>query len=113
MKPRIHLLYFEGCPNAEKARRNLASALSAAYLDSTGWEETDVQLPSSPEEWRGFPSPTILVNGRNIEDGSTRPAGAAGAADDPAPGSAGSCRLGGAPAIEIILKGLKLYGEAD
>jgi hypothetical protein len=79
MKPRIHLLYFEGCPNADKARRNLESALNAAYLESAGWKEMDVQLPSTPEEWRGFPSPTILVNGVNIEDDRTQAPGTGGA----------------------------------
>ncbi len=108
MNTLIHLLYFKGCPNSDKARENLMSALGQAALERTEWlehvnlEEVDVSTASTPEEWKGFPSPTILVNGVNIEDGSTQ-----------APGTGGACRLDGAPTIETILKGLKLYGEAD
>lgn len=109
MNTLIQLLYFKGCPNADKARENLMSALGQADLERTGrldhvsLEEVDVNTASTTEEWKGFPSPTILVNGVNIEDGRTQA---------PGTGGAGSCRLGGAPTIETILKGLKLYGEA-
>ncbi len=113
MNTLIYLLYFKGCPNSDKARENIESALGQAGLERTGWlehvslEEVDVSMASTPDEWKGFPSPTVLVNGVNIEDGRTRPPDTVGA------GGTGSCRLGGAPAIETILKGLKLYGEAD
>ncbi len=110
MDTKIHLLYFKGCPNSDKARENLMSALGQAGLERTGWlenvslEEVDVNMASTTEEWKGFPSPTILVNGVNIEDGRTQA---------PGTGAGGSCRLGGAPTIQTLLKGLKLYGETD
>ena len=93
----IHLLYFEGCPNVGKARENLGKAFSTTGLSLEQWEEVDIEHPETYKEWKGFPSPTILVNGFNIEDGEKYLRGK------------GSCRLGGAPSVEMILKGLELY----
>lgn len=94
---KIHLLYFEGCPNVEKARENLRKAISTTELSPEQWEEIDIEHPETYKGWQGFPSPTILVNGFNIEDGEKFAEGT------------GSCRLGGAPSVEMILKGLELY----
>jgi hypothetical protein len=52
---RVELLYFEGCPHAAGAR-----ALLRACIDRLG-------LAIEVEEPRGdFPSPTILIDGRDI-----------------------------------------------
>ncbi len=94
---KIHLLYFEGCPNVGKARENLGKAFSTTGLLREQWEEIDIEHPETYKGWKGFPSPTILVNGFNIEDGERYAEGT------------GSCRLGGAPSVDMILNGLKLY----
>jgi len=101
MKPRIHLLYFEGCPNVEKTRENLNKFTSTAELPLTEWEEVDIEHPETYKGWKGFPSPTVLVNGFNVENGEHYSEGT------------GSCRLGGAVSIEMILKGLEQYGKSD
>ena len=97
MKLNIHLLCFEGCPNAGKARNNLRKAINEAGLILNNWEEVDIENPETYKGWKGFPSPTILVNGANIESGERYAEGR------------GSCRLGGAPPVEAIIKGLELY----
>lgn len=97
MKPVLKLLYFKGCPNMGDARDNLREALLELGLSELGWDEVDVTLPDTPKELCGFPSPTILVNGCEIETGSRVSYGR------------GACRLGGASGVDRIVKGIKLY----
>lgn len=99
MKPRIHLLFFQDCPNVGKARENLEKALTALGVFHPEWEEVDINSPHTYEGWRGFPSPTILINGVNMENGEKYSAGTS------------SCRFSGATTIETILKGLNRYGK--
>lgn len=89
----IHLLYFDGCPNVEQARRNIRAALSQVKANRD-WKELDLHSEKTPQHWRGFPSPTILVNGEEIESGATSRAGSS------------SCRSAGAPSVEAIAKAL-------
>ncbi len=101
MKAEIKLLYFEGCPNVGAARENLKKALempSFAGSGGGGWEEVDVLGPEVIKAWKGFPSPTVLVNGRDVETGES------------VSGGMSACRLGGAPDVEAILEGLRKYG---
>ena len=105
--PVIKLLYFEGCPNVGAARENLASAIelsgsaSGAVDDRRGeWEEVDLSLPDAPAGWKGFPSPTVLVNGRDVETGESVSSGMS------------ACRLSGPPEVEAILDGIREYGTA-
>jgi hypothetical protein len=60
----IQLLVFEGCPLANAAREALRQAL--AELGISAFEEIDLLDPSTPEDLRGWGSPTILVNGRDV-----------------------------------------------
>lgn len=94
MNPDIHLLYFEGCPNVEKARENLRAALEQTGLP-VRWTEVDLQSPDAPAKWRGFPSPSVLINEVEILTGKTYASGTA------------ACRFGGAPTIEMILSHLR------
>ncbi len=93
METTVHLLYFDGCPNVEQARQNLRAALSRASREPV-WVEVNVRSEKTPEKWRGFPSPTILIGGREIITGAEAAAGA------------GACRFGGAPSVEAILSRL-------
>lgn len=89
----IRLLYFKNCPNVDMARSNLRAALAQTGLP-VHWVETDIEAPDCPPDLKTFPSPTILVKGRDISgEGAAR-------------GGAGACRLGGAPSAEAILKAL-------
>ena len=94
--PKIELLYFPGCPNVDDARENLEKALKAISTDSIPFEEINIHDPESPEEYRNWPSPSILVDGQDVE-GTPETEGAA-------------CRIypgGRAPRLEKINDALK------
>jgi len=61
---RIQLLTFEGCPLADAAREQLEAALAELGIDD--YEEIDLQAPGTPENLRGWGSPTILIDGADI-----------------------------------------------
>lgn len=68
----VQLLYFPGCPNLEEARRELRLALRDVE-PKPRLEEVDVTSPDTPEHLRGWGSPTILVDGKDVAGGT--PAG--------------------------------------
>jgi mercuric ion transport protein len=86
---KIQLLYFEGCPHLEPARVALRDAMVAEQVDQAV-EEIDVESPTAPEALRGWGSPTILIDGKDVT-GAARTTGS-------------SCRLyaDGAPAVDEI-----------
>lgn len=86
--PRIDLVYFEGCPNAVKARENLRSAIELAGA-GVEWAEWDLMADGTPEQYRTHGSPTVLVNGRDVTGEGH---GAVAMA----------CRADGAPSVETI-----------
>jgi hypothetical protein len=88
----IELVYFDGCPNAERAREDLRAALG-----SESWTEWNLSSPETPERFRGHGSPTVLVDGHDVT----------GEADGNA---AMACRADGAPSEEIIRKALSRHG---
>lgn len=94
MKIKIDLLYFEGCPNVDKARDHLKKALAQLSLPIT-WNEIDVEAPNTEPHLKGFPSPTILVNGCDVATGLKN-----------APGSS-ACKIGGVPETAKIIDGIK------
>ena len=67
---RIQLLTFEGCANADAAR-DLLSRVLASSGTAHVFEEVDTQADGTPERYRGFASPTILVDGKAIDDAET------------------------------------------
>ena len=94
---KIQLLHFDGCPNAEAARSALRDALVAEQLD-VAVEEIDVEAPGAPAWARGWGSPTILVDGRDVAGQRAS--------------TASSCRLyaGGAPSVESIRAAIRATG---
>lgn len=97
----VELIYDPDCPNIARARMALLHAFARAGL-TPAWTEWDRGGADSPAHVRGYGSPTILVNGRDV----------AGAA----PGEgAPSCRLyageagasAGAPAVAQIVDALR------
>jgi mercuric ion transport protein len=94
---KIQLLHFEGCPNVDAARAALRDALAAEKLD-VAVEEIDVQRADAPEWARGWGSPTILIDGKDVT-GQER-------------SNAASCRLyaGGAPSVESIRARIAVAG---
>lgn len=64
-KPAIELLGFPGCPNTPEMRTNLKAALASF---GAGWTFADTDQETLPEGdiRRGWPTPTVLVNGRDL-----------------------------------------------
>lgn len=89
----IELVYFEGCPNAERARDNLRAALEVVGAP-TDWDEWDLALEATPERYRRHGSPTVLVEGRDVTGDGT---GAVAMA----------CRSDGAPSVSAIAESLR------
>jgi len=70
---RIQLVTFAGCPNAPAARSALERVLAeAGVLD--GIEEVDASAPETVEHLRDWGSPTILIDGEDV-DGQSAPTG--------------------------------------
>ncbi|MBL9002501.1 MAG: hypothetical protein JNK25_15325 [Phycisphaerae bacterium] len=67
IQPEIELLGFPDCPNTPALREGLAAALAAIGDDWTFTDTDQEQLPLDDPR-RGYPAPTILVNGRDIEN---------------------------------------------
>lgn len=86
--PQIDLVYFEGCPNVADARENLRLALKLQGVELR-WSEWDLMADSTPEEFRRYGSPTVLVDGRDVTGGGQDVLAMA-------------CRTDGAPSVELI-----------
>jgi hypothetical protein len=63
---RIKLLYFDGCPSYEHALRNLREAIAEEGLD-VSVELINVGSPDEAERLRFLGSPTIQVDGVDLE----------------------------------------------
>jgi len=63
---RVQLLFFEGCPHVDQARRAVRQALESAGLGDVEVEEIDVDAASTPMVLRDWGSPTILIDGVDI-----------------------------------------------
>src|SRR5262249_5581173 len=63
---RVQLLTFAGCQNAEVVRETLRSALASTGI-AVPVEEVDTNAPETPERLRGWGSPTILIDGVDVE----------------------------------------------
>ncbi|MCA0374676.1 MAG: hypothetical protein LCH84_03335 [Gemmatimonadetes bacterium] len=88
---RIDFLYFEGCPHAAPARQRLQEALATVGA-APHWSEWDTGSSSTPEALRGYASPTILVNGVDVEQ-KARTSGA-------------GCAVGGGPSMDALCAAL-------
>lgn len=98
--PSIDFLFAADCPNVPAARKQLTAACAAMGI-APSWLEWDLSDPATPEEFRGWGSPTILVDGRDI-CGAQRQHGASG------------CRiysdgqsLSGVPPLELLTQALR------
>jgi len=97
--PTVELVYDADCPNVQDARAQLLRAFAKTKI-SPRWREWRGDDDESPSHVRGFGSPTILVDGRDVA--GTRGSGAA------------SCRLyeqsdgsmRGVPSVETVASAL-------
>jgi hypothetical protein len=89
---RIEVLYFDGCPNYSPAVDRLRTVLAGEGLQ-VGVIEIEVRDDSAARELKFFGSPTIRVNGLDIEASSRQVS---------ATGLACRCYPGGLPSEEMI-----------
>lgn len=89
---KIDFLYFEGCPHAASARHRLRDALATVGA-ATSWNEWDTGAASTPELLRGYASPTILINGVDVEHKTTT--------------IGAGCAVGGGPSVEMLCAALR------
>lgn len=80
----IELVYFDGCPNVEQARANLR-----AVVGESSWTEWNLSSADTPDRFRRYGSPTVLVDGHDVTDGNGNEQTMA-------------CRTDGAPGPEVI-----------
>ena len=61
----VELIYDSDCPNVAQARTALLQAFAQAGV-AAAWVEWERKAPESPAYVRGYGSPTILVNGKDV-----------------------------------------------
>lgn len=100
---RVELLHFEGCPHVPAAREQLRRAFAELGLPPT-WHEVDVLAADAPASLRGYGSPTVLVDGRDVTGAP--------------PGDGVGCRvyagsdLPGAPPLVALVTALRAASSA-
>ncbi len=62
---RVELVYDKVCPNVDAARKVLLEAFRLVGLQPS-WTEWEQKSPECPAYARGYGSPTILVDGRDV-----------------------------------------------
>jgi hypothetical protein len=73
--PRVELLWWSGCPSWEEARQLVREEMAAAGLDPDRLEVREVPTDEAAEREAFVGSPTIRVDGRDIQDAGAEPAG--------------------------------------
>lgn len=68
-RPRVEILYFDGCPNHEPARALVERVAAELHLDPS-IDLVEVVDPNAATELRFLGSPTIRVDGRDVEPGA-------------------------------------------
>ena len=68
-QPRVEILYFDGCPNHEPARA-LVERLATQLRIAPEIELVEVADPEAAVALRFLGSPTVRVNGRDVEPGA-------------------------------------------
>jgi hypothetical protein len=61
----VDLVYASDCPNVSLARANMLLAFARAGVKPK-WSEHRIGDPQAPEHTRGYGSPSILVDGRDV-----------------------------------------------
>jgi len=88
MRPTVELIYFKDCPHIESARRALEKAFKTLRI-TPEWQEWEQHDPNAPAAVRTYPSPTVLVNGCDVQGGTGRFHGM-------------QCRIAGSPTADEI-----------
>ncbi len=70
-RPRVEILYFDGCPNHEPARALVERVAAELQVEPT-IELVEVANPDSAADLRFLGSPTIRIEGRDVEPGADK-----------------------------------------
>lgn len=73
--PRVELLWWRGCPSWERALAELRDVAAALGLDPDGIEVTEVRTEGEADAEGFVGSPTIRVDGEDIQDPGEVPRG--------------------------------------
>jgi hypothetical protein len=74
-EPRVELLWWAGCPSWERALADLREEMRALGLDPAAVEVREVPTDEDAERERFVGSPTIRIDGRDVQPLSREPAG--------------------------------------
>jgi hypothetical protein len=74
-RPRVELLWWAGCPSWEEAVALVRGEMAAAGLDPEALEVREVRFDAEAEREGFVGSPTVRVDGRDIQDPGAEPAG--------------------------------------
>ena len=73
--PHVELLWWSGCPSWEEAVRLVRAEMDAAGLDPGALEVREVRSDEQAERDRFAGSPTIRVDGRDVQEPGDQPIG--------------------------------------
>jgi hypothetical protein len=73
--PKVELLWWGGCPSWEQALAGLRERMAELGLDPRSVEVREVATDTDAERERFVGSPTIRVEGRDVQDPGGEPAG--------------------------------------
>lgn len=73
--PRVELLWWSGCPSWERALARLRAEVADLGLDPSLIEARQVETGEGAERERFVGSPTIRVEGRDVQPPGSQPAG--------------------------------------
>ena len=74
-EPRVELLWWSGCPSWERALAELREEMRALGLDPEAVEVREVPTDGDAERERFVGSPTIRIDGGDVQPLSREPAG--------------------------------------
>ena len=72
-RPRVELLYWDGCPSHPRALADLRAALAETGLDPEAIEVREVPDQQAAEREGFTGSPTIRIDGRDVVDPGDEP----------------------------------------
>jgi len=73
--PHVELLWWAGCPSWEEARRLVRDEMAAAGLDPERLEVREIHTDEVAEQERFAGSPTIRIDGHDVQDAGDQPIG--------------------------------------
>ena len=76
-EPRVELLWWEGCPSTDEALAMLSEEMSAVGLDPEAIDVREVSTDADAAREEFIGSPTIRVDGRDVQPLPDQPVGLA------------------------------------